>query len=238
MVEHATEGCSCEGKLCSKCGKIKCLGRMPKRKNKKGEIKYTSQCHDCCNERKRAWAAANPDKVKAANRKWQESNPDKAYVKTHPEEAKAYKHEWYLKNAERQKAKTQERIEQINKRRRERFRNDPNKYEKGRAYRARYAPRIAAWRRMHTEVNKRNCARRLALLRSAKGTYTSHEWESLKRHYNYTCLCCGKSEPEIKLTVDHIVPLSKRGTNTIDNIQPLCFSCNSRKYMEIIDYRF
>lgn len=31
------------------------------------------------------------------------------------------------------------------------------------------------------------------------------------------------------LTADHIVPLSKGGTNTWDNLQGLCLSCNSAK---------
>jgi len=71
----------------------------------------------------------------------------------------------------------------------------------------------------------------------AVGTYTFNEWATLKAKYNNTCLRCGRKEPEIKLTADHVVPLSKGGDNYISNIQPLCHSCNSSKRAKTIDYR-
>ena len=78
---------------------------------------------------------------------------------------------------------------------------------------------------------------RRALVVGAGGSHTASEWKNLKKLYDYTCLCCGRKESDIKLTVDHVVPISKGGRNTVDNLQPLCGSCNSSKGTKTMDYR-
>jgi 5-methylcytosine-specific restriction endonuclease McrA len=69
-------------------------------------------------------------------------------------------------------------------------------------------------------------ARRYAREKGAEGSHTLTEWESLKKQFNYRCAICGEIKP---LTIDHIIPLSKGGSDYISNIQPLCRNCNSKK---------
>lgn len=70
--------------------------------------------------------------------------------------------------------------------------------------------------------------------RNAPGNFTKEEFDDLCESVGGICLCCGKKS---KLTVDHVVPLSRGGSNDISNIQPLCASCNSKKRTKTIDYR-
>jgi len=75
---------------------------------------------------------------------------------------------------------------------------------------------------------------RRALSAGAAGSFSLDAFASLCAYYDNRCLCCGLAK---KLTADHVVPLSKGGTNYIENIQPLCSSCNSRKHTQTVDYR-
>jgi len=62
--------------------------------------------------------------------------------------------------------------------------------------------------------------------RNAEGKFTGQEWTEVKLKQNDICLICKEVK---KLTIDHIIPLSKGGSNYISNIQGLCFECNSNK---------
>jgi len=86
------------------------------------------------------------------------------------------------------------------------------------------------------EISRLSSMSRRARQANADGTHTLGEWENLKAQYNWTCPACGKRELDIKLTADHIIPLILGGSNNIENIQPLCKSCNSSKFTKIIKY--
>ena len=54
---------------------------------------------------------------------------------------------------------------------------------------------------------------------------------------NYTCKNCGLSvdkEPNLLLEIDHIIPISKGGLTTEDNLQTLCWKCNRSKSNKLL----
>ena len=46
---------------------------------------------------------------------------------------------------------------------------------------------------------------------------------------NYTCQYCLKQLPRNKLTIDHVIPRSKNGTNSFENCVTSCLKCNNKK---------
>jgi CRISPR/Cas system Type II protein with McrA/HNH and RuvC-like nuclease domain len=53
-------------------------------------------------------------------------------------------------------------------------------------------------------------------------------FEIFKRDY-FECQYCGSSPPSVILEIDHILPVSQKGTNDIDNLVTACFDCNRGK---------
>src|SRR3954447_3036299 len=78
---------------------------------------------------------------------------------------------------------------------------------------------------------------RAARLVANGGFHSSREWRELKEYYDYHCLRCGKREPEIRLTKDHIVPVFQGGTDDASTLQPLCDACHLAKGHSAANYR-
>jgi hypothetical protein len=53
-------------------------------------------------------------------------------------------------------------------------------------------------------------------------------YEVLRRD-NYTCRYCGARAPEVKITVDHVVPVALGGTDEPSNLAAACGDCNGGK---------
>ncbi len=87
------------------------------------------------------------------------------------------------------------------------------------------------WAKNNPEKTRAKVQRREALKRSLPATLTQQEWEDIKAEFNYCCAYCGASERKLGYNFhqEHVIPLSRGGGYTRENIVPACRSCNSRK---------
>jgi 5-methylcytosine-specific restriction endonuclease McrA len=68
--------------------------------------------------------------------------------------------------------------------------------------------------------------------RAATGTYTEEQWLARLAFWGWRCYLCNGdwfNLPERDRTIDHVIPVSKGGTNWPANLRPACRSCNSKK---------
>jgi 5-methylcytosine-specific restriction endonuclease McrA len=80
--------------------------------------------------------------------------------------------------------------------------------------------------------------KRRALRASAVGSHSLEDWLAVRAFFGDKCLRCGVANGQSILHADHIVPLSRGGSDNIDNIQPLCGPCNIwKRDRHIVDYR-
>lgn len=97
-----------------------------------------------------------------------------------------------------------------------------------------YAQYSKEWRKRNPEkflMNMKNTNhKRRSLTKSGK--ISSKEWETIKKQAKFKCHWC--KEKIAKLTMDHVIPLSKGGIHVASNIVPACLSCNSSKGAKIL----
>lgn len=75
-------------------------------------------------------------------------------------------------------------------------------------------------------VSQNHVRKRRAILSQVESTLTNEEWIHILKKFNYSCAYCGKRNT---LEMDHVVPISKGGAHTVNNVVPACRKCNASK---------
>lgn len=77
---------------------------------------------------------------------------------------------------------------------------------------------------------------RVEAMRAARerGQHTAREWFALGRSVGWRCHYCGiqchsRNRPSQRATKDHRIPVTRGGSDAIDNIVVACKQCNSEK---------
>ena len=111
----------------------------------------------------------------------------------------------------------QEHRPEINAKRNARRAADPEKYRA--KIRAKYAENPLTF--------NDHARRRRARLAGALVTLTKAQWDAVLTLRGNRCVYCGRAG--VRLTQDHVVPLSRGGAHTAENVVPACKPCNSSK---------
>lgn len=119
---------------------------------------------------------------------------------------------------EKGKTKAQERDRKRSKK--------PERKQKQKTYHATYIQTIKG-----KLMLARRAARRYEWVMDTEHPLTAKEWLSILTANKYRCYYCKK---KTKLTLDHVIPLSKGGKHTASNIVPACGPCNSQKHDKIL----
>jgi 5-methylcytosine-specific restriction endonuclease McrA len=110
------------------------------------------------------------------------------------------------------------------------FRATPNFARWRKENRAKRMAWESAYRKTETyrKANQAHQANRRARKAGAEGTHTVAEFNAVLIAQAYRCLYCG-TDITTGATEDHFIPLSKGGSNYIENIRAACLTCNISK---------
>lgn len=184
-------------------------------------------------ERNRQWKTANPDKVQSqrtryrlANRpkllaslnRWRAANPDwnKHWRAANRDRCLKARRRWRALNSTKERERT-----------RLWFAANPDKARQS----------FQRWRKNNPERVRTSNRNRRAHKKAAEGNHTLEEIQEILTAQKYRCAYCRTKLTAPNFHIDHIVALSRGGTNYRSNLQGLCRRCNcSKNAKDPIDY--
>ena len=207
----------------------------------------------------RRYRAEHKDKIREHWNKWEENHPDYVYIpseqeaevirntkinwaKNNPDKVKKTREKYKSSHREllREKDKeyyqriisTEEGRNHLKELRLTRYHNNREKFLiRAKKYRENNIDKVRLrdekYRKSHPEVKAFLQRNRKAKLEAAYGNgITKAQFDEMCAENGYRCSYCGKID---KLTMDHVIPISRGGSHDIYNIVPACHKCNSTK---------
>lgn len=247
-----------DGKSCRKCGEWKPRDQFSKAAREPDGLQ--SACKDC----NRAYRIANRETIRQKKSEYVQRNREETrrrsraryaenaernreakreYRATHPDRVRESARKSIQKNQDRIRDRRElyrsKHRDRLNKNTKVYYRSNRERLlEYAKTYRrsnyGRVYQGIRAWKRRNPAKVRVSHHRRRVRARNAGGNFTAAQWQAMCDWFGNVCLACGAKGP---LTIDHVVPIAKRGSNDISNLQPLCGHCNSGKQDKTTDYR-
>lgn len=152
-----------------------------------------------CKECKKTYLDSNPERKEAIKQ---------AHNRRHREKKREYSRQWRVDNPDKMTAAN-----------RANYLKAPDKAKDN----------ARRWNESNPDKSRTIKARYKAAKRNAPGTFTAKDIQAIFKAQNGLCVYCQTDLSVIGYSVDHIYPLSRGGSNSPDNLQLLCGSCNSSK---------
>lgn len=162
------------------------------------------------------WRKAHPEETKKRAKAWYVAHRELAngrsrlYVLAHPEKAREAYKRWNAAHPGVQRQHSKKWFD---------------------AHREEAAATNRRWAEAHPESRRATTNRRRARRIGSGGSHTSAEWIALCETSGWVCAYCHTSLNMNTATRDHKIPLSRDGSDGIDNIALSCLSCNCRKWV-------
>jgi len=185
-------------KQCTKCGNVLPATTEYFYKELLGKFGVRSKCIKCINHPKTRRVGRDKEKARACRERWKNANPEKD---------KAAKRKYY-------DAHREEEIQKV-----------CDKQKKNPEW---VAQRNKKWKAAHPEAVSQMSSKRRARIASADGRYSRKDVLEKFEQQCGKCYWC-KKEINGRYHVDHVVPLSRGGSNWPSNIVITCPHCNMSK---------
>jgi len=209
-------------KVCTHCEEELTATTENFHRNKNNKDGLEFWCKSCKANYLKEYGQKNIVKIREYQKKWGMENEEKVKVKRKIYELKNVEHikeQWQIysnKNKNNIKA-YRDKNKEVNSKYNKQYRKEHHE-ELKEQYKEYY--------NNHKEIYHLSNQKRKAIKRKLPNTLTMQQWEKIKSDFNNKCAYCGEEKP---LAQEHFIALSKGGEYTVNNIIPVCKSCNSSK---------
>lgn len=212
-------------KICPRCREAKVAeGNFYRVKQGDG---FAGYCIPCMKAKAVEWQKANHEKKRATDARMYRKHPHrreqlkrfrKRFAEENPGADKAIIARWRKANPEKVKAI----VARHHAKNPEARKTAQAKYHASDRFKGIHADRERLRRAVVREVAYADGR----VERSIDGEFTIVEWQAVLAAFNGKCAYC---DADGRMTIEHLTPLSRQGTNQVGNIAPACHPCNSRK---------
>ena len=231
-------------KQCTSCGLVKALDQFYKNKAHKTDG-HTARCAECQKAAVARWRATPRGAMKVKKRtaariasgehtkkqqEYRKTERGRACMRQYAQTASCKSHQSRYQRSKKGRTTAAAGLSR-------RIAADPEKYRAKWRRWNKLPSSLAASKRYlqtpHGRAQKRTKdARRRAITRhAATATLTTTDWLEIMEQQNGRCHYCHKKRA---LTMDHVMPLSRGGQHTPENVVGACMKCNRKKGSKVL----